>query len=267
MLSNVRIQVYASLSRDNLKVVKPVFAVFAPAAVLLVSCGGGGATQEVHPATSFRVNNVGDSWTYSVAIDFGQFGAYKGTMTDALTSDTYSGQPSVRDTQTFNLALKTGPAVLTSFSEISAQGALLATTLNDVLYPVTGDTFHVASTIGPTTNDAGVISISTGETLTETYKVIGAERMATPAGTFNCWIVLQKVVYSTGASDDFAMWIAPEIGSFVRITDKTINADGSGYTYTAVLTSANPAPSAGKPPVGVRLIRSPLSILSRPAVR
>jgi hypothetical protein len=172
-----------------------------------------------------------------VAINFGVFGAYKGTMTEALTGDTYNSLPSIRDTQTFYLTLKTGPATLTSYSEISPQGALLATTLSDVLYAVTGDTFSVGSTIGPTTSTTGVITVSTGETLTESYKVVGSESVVTQAGTFACWIVNQKVAYSTGASDDFTMWVAPETGNFVRISDKTIDADGTSYTYTASLTS------------------------------
>lgn len=137
-----------------------------PLTVLLVSCGGGGGGGSVSPVTQFRSNTVGDSWNYSVAINFGVFGAYKGTMTEALTGDTYNSLPSIRDTQTFYLTLKTGPATLTSYSEISPQGALLATTLSDVLYAVTGDTFSVGSTIGPTTSTTGVITVSTGETPT-----------------------------------------------------------------------------------------------------
>jgi len=213
-------------------------------AVLLASCGGGGGGSAVHPVTTFRANIPGDSWMYDVAINFGQFGAYKGTMSEALTDDTYNGQATVRDTQTFNLALKTGPSTTTSYSEIALDGTLLAIMLSDVLYAVTSDTFFLGATIGPTTSANGVITVSTGETLTQSYTVVGQEEVQTAGGRFACWIVSQRVSYSTGASDNFVLWVAPETGNFVKITDTTNNGDGTGYTYTASLTSMVTAASA-----------------------
>lgn len=192
---------------------------------------------DVHPATTFRANEPGDTWNYSVSISFGQFGAYAGTLSNALTSDTYNGAASVRDTQTFNLALNTGPSTITSYSEISPSGVLLADMDNAVLYAVTSDTFSTGSTIGPTTSTSGMITLSNGVTLSETYKVIGAEWVQTAAGSYACWIVSQKVVNSDGTKDDFTIWMAPETGNYVRITDTTVNPDGTGYTYTASLTS------------------------------
>ena len=211
-------------------------SILAVCAMVLSSCGGGGGGI-VHPATTFRANQVGDIWLYSVAINFGQFGAYTGTLTDSLTSDTYNGQPSIRNTQTFNLLLNTGPSTITSYSEISPQGVLLADMVSAVLYPVTSDTFSTGSTIGSTTSDSGVITLSNGETITETYKVIGTEVVQTQVGSFACWIVKQTVVNSNGVKDDFTIWMAPETGNYVRIDDTTQNPDGTGYTYTASLTS------------------------------
>jgi len=206
-------------------------------AVLLASCGGGGSGASVQPATTFRSNQVGDSWNYSVSINFGQFGAYRGTLNEGLTADTYNGLASIRDTQTFNLALNTGPSTITSYSEISPQGVLLADMVNAVLYGVTSDTFSIGGSIDSTTSTSGVITLSDGVTITETFKVIGAEVVNTAAGSYACWIVSQKVVNSNGTSDSFVIWMAPQIGNYVRITDTTVNPDGTGYTYTASLTS------------------------------
>lgn len=210
---------------------------------MAVSCGGGGGVP-VNPATTFRSNVVGDSWNYSVSINFGKFGAYRGTLSNALTADTYNGSPSIRDTSTFFLQLKTGPSTITSYSELSPTGVLLADMVNTVLYPVTSDTFGVGHTIGPKTSTAGVITLSNGETITETYKVTGAESVQTAVGTYACWVVSQTVIDSNGTKDYFTLWVAPETGSYVKIADRTLNPDGTGYTYVASLTSAVTAPDA-----------------------
>ena len=238
--------VYDRQSRDKLTFVNRRIALLPIAAFLLISCGGGGESA-VRPQNSFRANNIGDSWNYDVSINFGQFGAYKGTIVEALTADTYSGQSTIRDTRTFYLTLKTGPATITSYSEISLKGVLLATMVNAKLYDVISDTFTVGRTIDGSTRTAGVITLSNGTTLTETYRVVGTEKVATKAGTFDCWVVAQTVISSDGTIDRFTMWVAPEIGGYVKISDRTVNPDGSGYTYVASLTSIVTPP----PPKGV----------------
>ncbi len=212
-------------------------------AFVVVSCGGAGAGVP-QPATLFRANVAGDTWVYAVNINYGIFGDYNGSLSNVLTSDTYQGKPSVRDTQTFILLLNTGAATITSYSESSSQGDLLADMVSGVLYPVTSDTFVIGPTIGPSTADSGAITLSNGETLTESFKVVGAEWVSTRAGNFPCWVAQQQATNSDGTTDTFVLWMAPEIGTYVKITDTTEIAGVVQYSYTASLVSLVTAKSA-----------------------
>jgi hypothetical protein len=225
----------------------------------LTACGGGGGSS-IHPDTTFRSNAIGDSWTYSVSIDFTGFGTYGGTLTEALSSDTYNSAQTIRSTQTFDLQLQQGPATLTSYSEIGTSGTLLAMEVNGSLESVASDTFSVPSTIGAGTSTSGKISLADGETLTETYRVVGTATVATEAGTFECWVVRQTVAWSDGASDAFTLWEAPQVGNYVKISDFTTNSDGSSYSYSASLTSMVTAAATerGIGPLPMRLPPMPL---------
>lgn len=229
----------------------------------LSSCGGGGNNPIAHPVSTYRANGVGDSWSYKVAINFGQFGSDTGTLSSSLTSDTYNGQPTIRDTEDFTIDYSSGPHDTVSYSEISNSGKLLATMVNAVLYDVTSDTFSTGSTLSPTTTASGVITLSNGETLTESFKVVGTAFCNTPAGIFACWVANQTTTNSNGTTDHFTMWIAPETGNYVQIKDTTLNPDGTGYTYTASLTSmvsaaVRPTSTANSPSFGIhRMISFP----------
>ena len=225
---------------------------------IMASCGGGGGASSppVHPATTYRANNVGDSWTYNVNIDFGIFGKSTGTLVQALSSDTYNGQPSIRDSQAFHLQTPSGPSSTYSYSEISPQGVLLAVMVNTVLYGVTDNTYSTGNTIDASTSASGVITLSNSSTLTEHFKVLGAEYCVTPAGTFACWVAEQTVVNSDGTSDRFTMWIDPSVGTYVKITDTTKNPGNVGYTYTSILASMVTAPVRQKK-LGQPFIRQP----------
>ncbi len=201
---------------------------------MVAGCGGG---TPVHPASTFRANKPGDSWNYAVSIDFGIFGKYSGTLTESISADTYNNQSSVRSTRTFYLQLQNGPATITSYDEFSLDGALLAELVNGNLVAVTGDTFAVPSTIGPSTAVSGTVTLADGETITQTYKVMDTARVSTQGGVFDCWVVRETVNRSAGSSDVFTLWVAPETGNYVKISDNTTNSDGSTYSYTATLTS------------------------------
>ena len=219
------------------------FGLLVGCAVAVTSCGGGGGnTPPAQPVATYRANAVGDSWTYKVAIDFGQFGSDKGSLSSVLTADTYNGQPSIRDTEDFLIDYSTGPHDTVSYSESSTNGTLLATMVNAVLYGVTNDTFSIGSTLSQTTSASGVITLSNGETLTETFRIVGTAYCTTPAGKFACWVATQSTVDSNGTTDHFTMWIAPETGNYVQLKDTTLNPDGTGYTYTASLTAMVSAP-------------------------
>jgi hypothetical protein len=225
-------------------------------ALCLASCGGGGNNPIAHPVSTYRANGVGDSWTYKVAINFGQFGSDTGSLSSVLTADTYNGQPSIRDTEDFTIDYANGPHDTVSYSETSTSGLLLATMVDAVLYNVTSDTFSTGNTLSPTTAATGVITLSNGETLTESFKVVGTAFCTTPAGQFACWVATQSTIDSNGTTDHFTMWIAPETGNYVQIKDTTLNPDGTGYTYTASLTAmasaANrPTSTASSPSFGI----------------
>ena len=202
----------------------------------LCGCGGSGGGPVV-PVATFSATGPGDTWNYAVNIDFGVFGKFAGTLTEALTNDTYNGNPSVRFTRTFNLQITSGPAILTSFEEISPAGRLLAESVNGSPVAVTQDTFSTPSTLSQTTSTSGEISLDNGESFSSTYRVVGVARTQTGAGTFACWLVNQNVTHSDTTTDAYTMWIAPETGNYVRVKDTTVNPDGTGYTYIAVLTS------------------------------
>jgi len=195
----------------------------------------------VNPATTFRANVPGDSWNYSVSIDFESygtdFGTYTGTLNENLANDTYNNQPSVRSSSTFNLQLQYGPATITSYSELATTGGLLAEEENGNLVAVTGDTFSMPSTIGPDTNVSGTVTLAGGETIAESYKVFSKAQISTQAGTFECWLVAENINRSDGSSDTIKLWVAPETGNYVKVVDSTTNSDGETYTYTALLTS------------------------------
>ncbi|MDR3689881.1 MAG: hypothetical protein P4L46_10915 [Fimbriimonas sp.] len=206
-------------------------------AFLLSGCGGGGGTSAIHPSPTSRSNQPGDAWNYVVSIDFGKFGSYRGTLSDTLSNDTFNGAPSIRETQVFDLLLKTGPSVITSYAEYSTTGQLLAETIDAVLQTVQSDTFATSGTFALGNSDAGTITFASGLTIAETYKVVSVGAASTSVGSFDCWIVDQTAKRSDGVSDRFVLWIAPETGNSVRMQDTTNNGDGTGYTYTASLTS------------------------------
>ena len=237
-----------SRARDNLDLGMKRVALLLGCAVAAASCGGGGGGQAVvQPSTTYRANVPGDSWSYAVNIDFGQFGSYTGTLSQSLSNDTYNGAPSIKQTQQFDLMLKTGPSNVTSYSEFSPTGQLLAETINASWEVVSSDTFNVPSTPSIGASSSGVISFASGLTTTETYKIVGAAPVATAAGSYNCWIVDQSAVRSDGVSDKFTSWVAPETGNFVVLKDTTNNGDGTGYTYTARLTSLVAATTNRRP--------------------
>ncbi len=192
----------------------------------------------MNPATTFRSNVAGDAWNYEVeTINFGIFGSYHGTLTEALTDDTYGGSKSLRFTETFNLQLQTGPAAITSYEELSPSGALLAELDNGTLTAVKSDTFSVPTPLSLSTDTTGVITLADGTSFAITYKIVGKTQLSTPAGSFSCWVVHESVVHSNGTTDAFTIWVAPETGNYVQVADKTVNPDGTGYQYTASLTS------------------------------
>lgn len=209
--------------------------------ILLCACGGGGSPYAVQPAATFRSNGPGDSWNYNVSITFtgygANFGTYTGTLTEAMTSDTYDNQDTVRFSQTFNLNLQQGPANISSYSEIGLNGQLLAEVDNGQLVAVTSNTFQPPSTLGPGVSAKGTVTLADGTSLAETYTVVGAEDVVTDAGVFRCWKVDQTVAHSDGTSDAFTAWVAPETGNYVKLSDTTTNPDSTAYTYTVSLTS------------------------------
>jgi len=203
---------------------------------LLAGCGGGGGSSPTPPANG-RANKVGDSWEYSVDIDFGFFGQYQGTLSEDLSSDTYKGNPTTKFTRTFNLNLQQGPAVLSSAQQISSNGKLVAETVNGDFVDVVSNTFVPPPAFVKGAQSSGVLTLANGQTFTETYKVVGASSVVTAAGKFNCWLIDEEVDHSDGITDTSEFWIAPEIGNYVRLVNTTINPDGTGYRYIASMTS------------------------------
>ena len=192
----------------------------------------------MQPASVLRANGPGDSWNYSVSITYSDgFGTYTGTLAEALTSDTYNNQPTVRSTRTFNLTLSSGPATITSYSEVGMQGQLLAEFDNGTLEAVTGDTFQSPATLGPGVSASGTVTLADGTSLHETYRVVGSASVMTAEGAFNCWVVDQEVDHSDGTKDVFTAWIAPETGNYVKLTDTTTQPGALTYSYTVSLTS------------------------------
>jgi hypothetical protein len=213
------------------------FAILAACAAALTSCGGGGSA-DVNPATTFRPNVVGDAWNYQVeTINFGVFGSYGGTLSEAFSSDTFNGGPSIRFTRSFDLSFPSGPTTISSYEELSPAGVLLAEQDGSGLSNVVSNTFNVPTPLSLSTQASGVLTLADGSSYTITYKIVGKTQMITLAGTFACWIVNQTVTHSDGTVDTYTLWIAPETGNYVRITDTTTNTDGTGYQYTASLTS------------------------------
>lgn len=211
---------------------------------VLTACGGGGGTgAPVKPVSTYRANTVGDSWTYDLSIDLTQKGSGTGSLIHGLSTDTYNGSPSIREYQTFSFKINGQLSTSDGYSELSTDGALIATDVNGTVYPVTSDTFNTGNTLALGTKASGVITLSNGETLTESFEVVGAQNVATPAGTFACWVTKQKVVDSGGITDNFTMWIAPETGSYVMISDVTTTPLGEAYTYTAKLSQFTTAAS------------------------
>jgi hypothetical protein len=235
---------------------RPCLALVPVLAALASSCGGGGGSIP-DPASTYRQNQPGDQWNYSVSINFGIFGSYGGTLTEVLSPDTYNGQPTTMDTRTFNLQLQTGPGTITDYTETNAQGQLVAEDINGALEGVTSDTFNPPSQLALDQSASGVIAFSGGLTFTETYRVSGAEYINTPAGQFDCWVIQQTNMHSDGTSDSSTSYVAPEIGNAVKIVETTVNPDGSGYTYTATLTSTVAPVSANYPLRSIRLPSAP----------
>jgi len=202
----------------------------------LAGCGGGGGSSSTL-STHSRANKAGDSWDYSVDIDFGIYGQYKGTLSEGLTSDTYEGNPTTRFTRTFNLVLQQGPAVITSEEQIGSNGKLVAETVNGQFVDVVSNTFVPPPAFVKGAQSSGTLTLANGQTFNETYKVVGAASIVTAAGKFNCWLIDEEVDHSDGTTDTSEFWIAPEIGNYVRLVNTTINPDGSGYRYVASMTS------------------------------
>ncbi len=202
--------------------------------IFATSCGGGGVSA-VDPVSTYRENLPGDSWQYDVQISFGKFGSYTGTLDILLETDTYKGAPTIKRTQVFHLALKDGPATITSYSEYGADGKLLAESVNAVLLDVISNTLVVPYPFRIGNRASGVTTLSDGSTINQTYAVVDAQPVNTPAGPFSCWVVDETAHRSDGTSDTYRIWVAPETGNYARITDTTVNPDGSGYTYTASL--------------------------------
>ena len=223
---------------DNLLFVRRI-AWLVTGAFIACSCGGGGGGvgTQINPVATYRANQPGDEWDYAVAINFGKFGAYKGTLTITLANDTYNGSPSIKQTQVFNLQLKTGPSKITSYEEYSPKGVLLAETIDAKLQVVSSNTLSVLSPLAIGNISSGTLTFQSGLTIDETYKITSAAAIATTIGNYNCWVIDQTAKRSDGVSDTVRMWVAPETGNYVVLKDATDNGDGTGYTYTAKLTT------------------------------
>jgi len=239
----------------------------AVGALVMASCGGGGGSLSAPPATSFRANIPGDSWTYNVHIDFGSLGSFPGSLSVALTNDTYQGVPTVRSTQTFVIDTNNGPSSVVSYAEIGLDGQLLAETQNGILLAVTSNTFSIPGTIGPNTSSSGVTTFSDNETITQTFNVVGTDQISTPSGSYSCWVATQKAVQSTGTTDAFRIWEAPETGNYVRLTDTTTSTNSAGYTYTASLASTVTASQQNRFNIPGLVIRAMAHAIRPPVVR
>jgi hypothetical protein len=172
-------------------------------------------------------------------------------MTEAITSDTYNGNPSVRFTRTFVFQLPQGPSTQVAYSEFDPTGKLLAETVNGSLEAVTSNTFDVPSTLTPTTSVTGTITFADGSTFQETYKVVGYQTVSTPAGTFDCWEVNQTDENSNGNMDTYKLWVAPQTGNYVILDDKTVGPNDNDYTYNVTLTGlTTPSAAQAVPHIG-----------------
>ncbi|HWD40030.1 MAG TPA: hypothetical protein VG944_14370 [Fimbriimonas sp.] len=217
----------------------------ALAIVLLAGCGGGGGPS-VHPATTYRSNGPGDTWSFSLDFDFGQFGKGPGTMVESLSTDTYNNAPSIKDAKSFRITLPHQNIAIDEYAELGTDGSLLAELINGTLLALTSSTFRLPPTIDRSTAASGTLTFSGGYSITQQYRVVGAERITVPAGKFDCWVVSEQAQRSDGSSDNYRFWIAPETGHYVQATDTTDNGDGTGYTYTMKMTSMQTASTGSK---------------------
>lgn len=220
------------------------------AILVALGCGGssdsGPAGPPVAPATSMRSNVPGDAWTYSVTATLPYAGTGSGTLTNSLTSDTYAGQQTVRWTEDFEIQYPSQTITLAASNELSLTGQLLAVTSMGQYSSVVKDTFHLGSTIGPTTDVKGGFTLADGTSVTEEYKVTGKARVTVKAGTFDCWIITETESRNDGTKDYFTLYLAPEIGGWVKARARTNYSGGQVFSWSAELTALSLPPATTK---------------------
>jgi hypothetical protein len=202
-------------------------------------CGGSGGSNfdSTPPVSAFRPNAVGDSWTYAVTTNLPYVGNGSGTFVEALVSDTYLGNPSIKETQTFNLNYPQGPNVLSTFNELSTSGALLAVISNGLVTPVKSDTFTLGPTLTSTTNVSGTLTLADGTVIQESYKVTGSQWVNVPAGRFNCWVATETEIQNNGTRNNYTLFVAPEVGTWVKAEAQTLYSGGQQFDWVAQLSS------------------------------
>ncbi|MSM39936.1 MAG: hypothetical protein GJT30_09995 [Geobacter sp.] len=204
---------------------------------LLFACGGGGDTAVVGVSTT-RMLQAGDSWVF----DFSGQGhtvsetyTYTGTATMNLTQETLNTETVLAMTDTETATFSSGSATtITAITYLQQDQSSGDIRLYGMLYPnstlktVTDQPLPV---IWPGSWEAGktntaIIHYSDGTTdaTTYSYTIMGAESVATPAGTFATW---KYVITSSGVTRTY--WFSPQLGFYVKI-DITDGTDSNSYT-------------------------------------
>ncbi len=174
-----------------------------------------------------------------------------------LYAGTYQGNPTIQDTETFNLpSYPNGPVILAASDELSLKGVLLAVTSGGGFVSVTSDTFSLPSTFSATTHVSGVLTLADGTVQKEDYQVIGVQRVRVPAGTFDCWVAKQKNTRNDGTVDNFTFYVDPTIGNWVKADVQILYGGGQEFDWHAQLSSMVTVPTSS-----TAQVRSPFSAM------
>ncbi len=216
--------------------------------LVLSGCGGGGSgsSTPVNPKNITRVFTIGDTATYNVTGNLGINGSKQYPVTGTATILVQESKSSKR-----------GRATIADIVQAFDMRETISLTINGQTMVVTGITFlgqdndHALYLLGESDDGInwamvdvtdlpmwmpGVITsvsvwnyntmLDDGSTDSESTNVVGAERVETAAGIFDCFKCSYSGDSSGGTEESGTEWYAPEVGFLVKGDSDITTNDG-----------------------------------------
>jgi hypothetical protein len=214
----------------------------------LTGCGGGGSSSGTAAlATQSRAYQPGDKWVYAVTGQSkdatGKTTTANGTLTISISMQPFKGGSALAEETVLAITAADGQTFHSDSTTYLSQDPNTHDVVelgdnngsNNAIRTATNRVISLPGVWSNGLSNSGTVTFDDGTTEAFPLTVTGSETVQTPAGSFTAWIT------AIGTDPTMTEDWAPQLGAAVKITLKSSAPDGSGLSFTAVLSSTTVA--------------------------